>query len=177
MHYFRGVKKRELDFVIDRLTDSIVNIHTGDSFQTEVSLLTKEELKTINKKTKWNFDWNIEYKDLTREVYKLTITSSPNVIQGLVSLSKKKGYIEMNLLESAPFNIGKKKNYEGVAGNLVAYCCKVSFQSGFDGYVAFTAKTQLIIHYQKTLGATHYRNQRMFIESGEAKKLVEKYFK
>lgn len=80
MHYFRGVKKRELDFVIDRLTDSIVNVYTGDSFQTEVSLLTKEELKTINKKNKWNFDWNIEYKDLTKEVYKLTITSSPNVI-------------------------------------------------------------------------------------------------
>ena len=171
------MKKRELDFIIDRLTDSIVNVYTGDSFQTEVSLLTKEDLKTINKKNKWNFDWNIEYKNLAKEVYKLTIISSPNVIQGLVSLSKKKGYIEMNLLESAPFNIGKKKIYEGVAGNLVAYCCKVSFQSGFDGYIAFTAKTQLIRHYQKTLGAVHYRSQRMFIECNEAQKLVEKYFK
>ena len=70
------MKKRELDFIIDRLTDSIVNVYTGDSFQTEVSLLTKEDLKTINKKNKWNFDWNIEYKNLAKEVYKFTITRS-----------------------------------------------------------------------------------------------------
>jgi len=55
----------------------------------------------------------------------------------------------MNLLESAPFNIGENKLYEGVAGNLVAYACKVSFQHGFDGYVAFTAKTNLIEHYKR----------------------------
>jgi hypothetical protein len=171
------VKKRELGFIIDRLTDSIVNVFTGDSFQTEVSLLTKEELKTISKKNKWNFDWSIDYNYISKEVYKLSIVSSPNVIQGLVSITRKKGYIEMNLLESAPFNIGKMKIYEGVAGNLVAFCCKVSFQLGFDGYVAFTAKTQLIEHYQKALGATHFRGQRMFIEYDSAKMLVQKYFK
>lgn len=49
-------------------------------------------------------------------------------------------HVFMNLLESAPFNIGKNKIYEGVAGNLVAYACKISFQRGFDGNVAFTAK-------------------------------------
>jgi len=53
----------------------------------------------------------------------------------------------MDLLKSAPFNRGTEKLYEGVAGNLVAYACKVSFQYGFDGYVSFTAKTKLIDHY------------------------------
>ena len=52
----------------------------------------------------------------------------------------------MNLLESAPFNVGKKKLYEGVSGNLVAFACKLSFQKGFEGYVAFTSKTNLIKH-------------------------------
>ena len=83
----------------------------------------------------------------------------------------------MDLLESAPFNIGQNKLYEGVAGNLVAYACKVSFQKGFDGFVAFTAKTKLIEHYEKTLGAFHFKNQRMIIDSKAAKRLVEKYFK
>jgi len=63
----------------------------------------------------------------------------------------------MNLLESSPFNIGKDKLYEGVAGNLVAYACKVSFQKGFDGFVAFTAKTNLIKHYEENLGAYHFK--------------------
>jgi len=65
----------------------------------------------------------------------------------------------MDLLESAPFNIGQNKLYEGVAGNLVAHACKVSFQKGFDGFVASTAKTQLIKHYEKTLDAFHFKNQ------------------
>lgn len=83
----------------------------------------------------------------------------------------------MNLLESAPFNIGKRKLYEGVAGNLVAYACKLSFQKGYEGFVAFTAKTRLIKHYEKTLGAYHFMNQRMIIETYSSRKLVEKYFK
>lgn len=83
----------------------------------------------------------------------------------------------MNLLESAPFNIGKNKIYEGVPGNLVAYACKMSFQKGFEGYVAFTAKPKLIEHYEKTLGAYHFKNRRMIIETHAARVLVEKYFK
>ena len=83
----------------------------------------------------------------------------------------------MDLLESSPFNIGKDKVYEGVAGNLVAYACKLSFQKGFEGFVGFTSKTNLIKHYEKTLGAYHFKNQRMIIETESAKFLVEKYFK
>lgn len=79
-------------------------------------------------------------------------------------------------LESASFNIGKNKLYEGVAGNLVAFACKLSFQYGFDGFVAFTAKTKLIEHYQVALGAYHFGAHRMIIETHAAKQLVEKYF-
>lgn len=83
----------------------------------------------------------------------------------------------MDLLESAPFNIGKNKLYEGVAGNLVAFACKVSFQKGFEGFVVFTAKTKLIEHYEKKLGAFHFKNHRMILETHASKFLVEKYFK
>lgn len=83
----------------------------------------------------------------------------------------------MNLLQNAPFNLGKAKLYEGVAGNLVAYACKISFQKGFDGYVVFTAKSKLIKHYEDSLGAYHLKNQRMIIDTKASKLLVEKYFK
>ena len=73
--------------------------------------------------------------------------------------------------------IGKNKLYEGVPGNLVAFACKLSFQRGYDGYVAFDAKTQLIKHYQESLGAIHFRNQKMIIDSRAAEFLVNKYFK
>lgn len=171
------MKKIEQDFIIDRLTDSILNTISGDSFQTEVSTLKKSDLKNVSKKNKWNFNWKDEFNDLTKEVYKLTIVNNPDIIQGLLSITIENDHIFMNLLESAPFNIGKEKLYEGVAGNLVAYACKVSFQKGYDGFVAFTAKSNLIKHYEESLGAYHFRNQRMIIDTNSAKFLVTKYFK
>jgi len=67
--------------------------------------------------------------------------------------------------------------YEGVAGNLVAYACKTSFQKGFDGFVVFTAKSKLIKHYEESLGTNRLKNQRMIIDTKASKILVEKYFK
>ncbi|CAM4202083.1 hypothetical protein [Gillisia limnaea] len=171
------MKKTEQGFIIDRLTDSILNTISGDSFQTEVSTLKKSDLKHILKKNNWNFAWKAEFNDLTKEVYKLTIVNNPDIVQGLLSITVESDHIFMNLLESAPFNIGKQKLYEGVAGNLVAYACKVSFQKGYDGFVAFTAKSRLIKHYEETLRAYHFRNQRMIIDTNSAKFLVTKYFK
>jgi hypothetical protein len=139
--------------------------------------LKKSDLKSILKKNGWNFDWKTEFNDLKKEVYKLTIVNNPNIIQGLLSITIESDHIYMDLLESAPFNIGKGKLYEGVAGNLVAYACKTSFQKGYDEFVAFTAKTRLINHYEETLGAYHFKNQRMIIDTEPAKFLVTKYFK
>jgi hypothetical protein len=110
-------------------------------------------------------------------VYKLTTAGNPDIVQGVLSIRKEADHIVMNLLESAPFNIGRQKLYEGVAGNLVAYACKLSFQFGFDGFVGLTAKTKLIQHYIDTLGAYHFGGHRMIIETYSAKKIVEKYFK
>ena len=134
-------------------------------------------MKHIAKNKGWNFKWKEEYDEIKKEVFKLTIVNNPNIIQGLLSITIEQDHVFMDLLESAPFNIGKHKIYEGVAGNLVAYACKISFQKGFEGYVAFTAKTNLIDHYEKTLGAYLFKNQRMIIETHAARILVEKYFK
>lgn len=171
------MKKVEQGFVIDRLTNSILNTISGDSFQTEVSTLKKSDLRSILKKNGWNFNWKSEFNDLTKEVYKLTIINNPDIIQGLMSVSFEVDHVFLNLLESAPFNVGKNKLYEGVPGNLIAYACKLSFQKGFDGFVAFTSKSNLIKHYETTLGAYHFKNQRMIIDTDAARELVIKYFK
>ena len=173
------MKKRTeigLDFEVDKLTNSIENVNSGDSFPTEVSLLTKDELKRLTKKNGWKFNWSNELKAPAREVYKLTISNNPNIIQGVVSLECKTDHVHMHLIESAPFNIGKNKTYLGVPGNLVAFVCKVSFQRGGDGYVSFIAKTKLIEHYKKTLGAVQFGGHNMMITNEAALKLVNKYF-
>jgi len=167
----------KLDFEIDKLTDSILNTISGDSFQTEVVLLTKSDLKSITKSRGWLFNWRQEFNQLDREVYKLTIIDNPDIVQGLISFTVKTDHVYMFLLESSPFNLGKNKLYEGVPGNLVAYACKVSFQRGGEGFVSFESKTKLIDHYVKTLGAYHFGGHLMVIDSIAAKRLVDKYFK
>lgn len=171
-------KRRQvfLDFEVDKLTNSIQNILTGDSFPTDVSVLNKEDLKAINKKAGWHFDWATEAKLADRDVYKLTIVNNQTIPQGLVSLTVKEFHVVMHLIESAPFNKGKTKVYAGIPGNLVAFACKLSFQRGCEGYVSFMAKTKLIEHYVKTLGAVHVGAQRMVITTEAALKLIDKYF-
>jgi hypothetical protein len=169
--------KIHLDFVIDRLTNSIQNTISGDSFATEVSRLTKQDLKPVTKIAGWNFNWKNEFDNNAREVYKLTITNNPTIIQGLLSFTIKPDHIYMDLVESAPFNLGRNKLYEGVPGNLVAFACKVSFQNSFDGFLSFTAKTKLISHYEKTLGAYHFGNHLMIINTKAAQNLIDNYFK
>lgn len=78
--------------------------------------------------------------------------------------------------ESAPFNFGKPKLYEGVPGNLVAFACKESRDKGYEGCISFTSKTKLIGHYEKTLGAVHLGNHRMVIYPNAAEKLINRYF-
>ena len=173
----KKTKEILLDFIVDRLTNSIQNTISGDSFQTEISHFTLKDSKQTIKKFGWNFNWKMELNDDSKEVYKLTIVNNPDIIQGVLSVRKEGDHIFMNLLENAPFNVGRHKLYEGVAGNLVAYACKLSFQYGFEGFVAFTAKTKLINHYEASLGANHIGGQRMIIETHAAKFLNEKYFK
>ena len=67
--------------------------------------------------------------------------------------------------------------YLGVPGNLVAFVCRISFHHGFEGYVSFTAKTQLIGHYEKTLAAIKVGGQLMVINTHAALKMINKYFK
>jgi hypothetical protein len=173
------VKKQQaqgLDFQIDKLTNSIENVHSGDSFPTEISLLTGLELKSITRKSGWRFNWSKEFRIPEREVYKLSISNNPNIIQGLVSLEVNPDHVYMHLIESASFNIGKRKTYLGVPGNLVAFACKLSFQRGGEGYVSFVAKTILIDHYIETLGAVRFGGQLMVINTESALKLINKYF-
>lgn len=169
-------KKHLLDFRVDKLTNSIENVITKDSFKTDILPLSGKDLKNITKKNGWRFNWAIENKDPDRTVYKLVIVNNVDVIQGLISLTPKRDSVFMHLIESAPFNFGKNKMYEGVPGNLVAFACRQSFLRGTEGFVSFRSKTNLIKHYQDTLGAVHFGGHLMTVDSEAALKLIVKYF-
>ena len=92
-------------------------------------------------------------------------------------ISDQGDHIYMHLIESAKFNRGKHKLYAGVPGNLVAFACKHSLDKGYEGYLAFDAKTGLIKYYQETLFASHFKGTKMMIETPAANRLINQYFK
>ena len=107
----------------------------------------------------------------------MTIKDNIHVIQGLISFEIDDKYIFINAVENAKFNRGKEKIYIGVGGNMFAFACKKSKDIGFEGYVAFKAKTALLKYYQEALGAEITLGQRMYIGEEAANKLIKQYFK
>lgn len=104
------MKKRQhigLDFEVDKRTNSIENVVTGDSFQTDISFVSNNEIKKLTKKEGWQFNWKLELKEPASDVYKLTIVNNQHVIQGQISLEVKSEHVYLHLVESAPFNKGK----------------------------------------------------------------------
>jgi hypothetical protein len=167
--------RKEIDIHIDRLINSVENKITGEIFDTKVIHLGKADKKHINP-AEWLFDWIIELDSPNRDVYKLVTVSNSDIIHGLLCLEDKQDHIFIHLVESANFNKGRRKMYLGIAGNLFAFTCKSSFEKGYEGYVAFDSKSALIEHYKRKLGATHFKGQRMYIETVNALKLVKKYY-
>ncbi len=166
---------KKITVKIDKLTKSVENAVTGDSFKTEVLPVSSADLKAL-KKTDWLFDWKGEVKNNSKVIYKLVIEGNQSVIQGLISLQDRGDHIFMHLIESNRFNRGAKRMYLGVAGNLVAYACKLSFEKGYEGFVSFESKTRLVEHYTLMLGARLLFGNFMAIETKAATKLINRYF-
>ncbi len=166
-------KNSYINVEIDQLTNSIINVISGDVFETEFHIVRKKEID----KKHWLFDWEYEIADKKNEVYKMTIKENSKVIQGLLSIQARDGHVFINLVENAKFNRGKKKMYLGVGGNMFAFACKRSVELGYDGFVGFDAKTSLMFYYHTTLGAQRAIGNRMFIDNVASAKLRLQYFK
>ena len=164
---------------IDELTPCLRRLNDNTFVETKfiVGTPSKKVLKD------WEFDWSIE-EDKGFKVSQLYVKGDKR-IQGLVATKVRKDLlaIEVDIVESAPFNNPHHKNfvkkeYLGVGGHLFAEAIRQSYEAGYDGYVTFTAKTNLVEYYKNELGATQIGNtQKMYIDERSAKKLYERYFK
>ncbi len=102
------LKEIELDFEVDKLTNSIENFISGEIFETAITQIALKESRQI-KKLEWVFSWNLEFKKTSNKVYKLTTLNNPTIIHGLICFMDKKVPIFMPLIESARSNKGSKK--------------------------------------------------------------------
>lgn len=154
----------------------ILQTETGERMPTQFVLLTDKSSRQI-KKASWVFDWQGESRKTDRHVYKLVMLSEPDTIQGLVSLSFETGFVFVHLIENAAFNRGEGKFFDGVVGNLLTFACLLSVNSGFEGFVAFDSKSELIRYYQQKYGAIRIGGIRMAVDEQAAHHLIDKYYK
>lgn len=147
----------------------------------KVRAVIKEIKYSKNEFKKWLFDWSKTEK----KGYKILAlyVEGDNRIQGAISIREnpQNMSIEIDIVESAPFNSSynkkvKDKEYNEVGICLFAEVCKRSFENGYDGYVEFIAKSNLVKYYMDNMRAIPIDTQRMYINSSGAKWLMEKYY-
>lgn len=170
----------EIDIIIDSLTNCLICSETGEECDTEYRLVAKTITKQDAAKLKeqgWKFDWSIPHRN-GYEVYELLLEDD-NVVQGRIALKhvRDQFYTHVDIVEAAPFNVGREGKYKGIGAHLFAIACKLSWDAGNEGYVQFTAKTDLVEHYKKELHAISIDWHTLYIDSYGAVALINKYFK
>ena len=125
----------------------------------------------------WFFDWIAEAKANAGGVYALYADGNTS-IQGLISLDKHGASgVEVRLVESATYRKYKSTGYAGIGAFLFAEAVRQSRNAGNqEGFVYFTAKTDLIDYYRTRLGAVRGLGNHMGIYGHSARKLYEEYF-
>lgn len=163
----------QVDITIDKFTDCLVERATGIAADT----IYIERIFPIHKSDYkgWKFDWSVTQKN-GYTIYELFVEDD-DTVQGRISLKMDGGVADVDIVESAPHNFGSEGKYEGVGGHLFAIACQVSLEAGCDGFVAFTAKSDLVEYYKRTLKAQIVRGNRMFIDEEAAGILIDKYIR
>ena len=170
----------EIDIRIDRITDCLVDVKTEENHATETEEISSSLTKALARSLKsdgWRFDW-ASPQLAGCQIIALRIKDDP-AIQGLIAFRDEPDslFTFVELVESAPWNIGEGKRYEGVGPHLFAIACKHSFEMGYEGYVQFVSKTDLVFHYINSLRARQITDQKLYLDTPAAEILVFKYYK
>lgn len=147
-----------------------------DKLRIECEIIRLRRSLVPKKNDGWTFNWLKAYKSSSKSIYCLKESVSER-IHGLIQLIEDDGMLIMELIELAPFNIGSSKQFENVAGCLIAFGCRESLKlnSAYKGYLTFVSKTSLIELYKTKYLATQTLGTRMYIDPNSGETLINKY--
>lgn len=145
---------------------------TGERLPAVISRLSTEEAALLDMSNRFDFEWR---RQLQFEVYGIRLEGSEEII-GLISLEcqPKNLAIEIKLIANAKEHLGSKKRYDRIAGSLIAFACKKSFDFNFDGYVYLKPKTSIIRHYRQKYGFSDTGNY-LFSDTSNSKQIINEY--
>ena len=152
----------------------------------DAEIISNSKLKLPNIHSGWRFDFAKHSKEKNTFTYVLVLKSDTENIQGcLIYKMREKIEPYMAYIEIAPQNKGTEKEYDNVAGCLIAYACRLSFTWGkkdYKGWLAFDVleekeedKIKLMTLYSKKYKALKFEDTTMLIKPEHGEKLIEKY--
>lgn len=148
------------------------------------SKLIEIELPSFN--DGWRFDFNKHSKKKIFNTYVLVSEETSARIEGCLTFQmREKVEPYMAFIEIAPHNRGEVKEYDNVAGCLIAFACRLSFINGendFEGYLAFDVleekkedEIKLMSLYSTKYNAFKISETTMLIPPLGGKKLIDEF--
>ena len=173
--------KQPIGIEIDELTPCLRRASDGKIVKTSVKDVEKGS--SVLKDGLWEFDWKLQARKSDRVL--ALFADGDDRGQGLAAIrdTPEVSAVTLDLAESAPWNSKHNKKVEGqeyigVGGHLFAIAVRESYALGYNGFVAFTAKTRLIDYYASEFGATQILGTaNMYIDEIAARRLYERYFR
>lgn len=123
----------------------VLESSTGGIYPVEILPIVHSDFKALSK-DRYFFDWKLERKE---EIYKLVIKGQ-NDILGLISLERipAEWRIHIRLLTVSLENVGKRKKYDKIAGNLIAFAAQIAIMEyGELACVSLKPKSSIMHHY------------------------------
>ena len=161
----------------------ILEVESGELIKATIKSGLSKKLPSIQEG--WRFNFNKHINKPNSKGFIIVKEETPEIIEGCLIFQMKEGIIPyMSFIEVAPHNFGNKKDYDYVAGCLIAYACKLSYIHGkqhHNGALTFDVKEENEVDEKKfkaiycaKYGATEIFG-RMEIFGENSENLIKKY--
>jgi len=162
----------------------ILKVSTGELEDALIRKGIKEEMPSIQDNWRFNF---VKHSQLPNSIaYVLVAEETPTIIEGcLIFQMKNKEIPYMAFVEVAPHNRGDKKRHDFVAGCLIAFAFKQSYEQAegdYKGMLFFDVQEEdpvnekkLMVNYSKHYNAAIYSGTTMIIIDEGGDELIQKY--
>lgn len=137
-----------------------------------IGTIEKDDWESIKNSDEFEFNWKSEVSNLT---FKICLKNNSEIV-GLLSIEDiaKESRIHIHLIESSNSNKGRAKEFDFIAGCLIAYTCQMAFEKDYDGFVSLKPKSELINHYKNKYGFKEM-GKYLYTELANSEFLIKKY--
>lgn len=124
---------------------NVIETSSGKSHTVEINPVEDDDYKTL-RKSRFFFDWK---EEKAHEVYKLQLSGTSEIL-GLISLENipEEWRVHIRLLTVSKGNRGKEKQFDRIAGNLIAYAARIAIKEYAEyACVSLRPKSHVAQHY------------------------------